>query len=310
MKILLRIGARDLPAHDQALLRSLIQLLNGHMRCQPRFHEPAEECDVVFVPATWHRRMPASCITVRVAEAGAMVQADDADGFALEKPLRHAAVHAVLQVASELIANSTQAAAADGVRAVFLALTRHLMSRERRTTVLRLSDGHGLLVDFARQAVHADMTRQELLRGMYVMQPPQRAQPADEAQLGLAPGWPLRELVWELAAHLGDADVEGTDFQAAYRLVRRPAGGLPQRPEYQRLVGQMLAQALTLDEACRHSGATRPQVQWFLEACFAMGLITPAGEGATLEPAAGGTGEPPALLGRIGQRLRLWQRAG
>lgn len=275
MSAILTIGAIDIDAKDQILLKSLIHLLDGQVPCRLRHSEASADCNVVFVPASWPKRLPPNCVTVRVAEAETYSALRDGGGLVVARPLRLQHVMSVLVAAGDLLSSHLLATASNGVRAVFQALTRHMNARERRITVFPLSNSHRLVVDFVNNTVLATLSQTELIEGRYDLAVPYRAETREIDDFDAPTPWRLRDLIWTLSAHLGDAGVTGGAFAARYRLQRWPDAVALARPGVPKLVALLTSRPLTFDEVCQLSGAPEPVVYWFLEAALALGIATP-----------------------------------
>lgn len=300
----LRVGATDIGAKESLLLRSLIRLLDLRIGLRLQFSEDTQHCNVLFVAGDSERRAPANCVVVRLLPLG-----DDAagPGLRVHAPLRTSNVTAALQAAGALLASERATLPpCDGLAALFKVLTRHLMARDRRSTVLPLQDGHVLLVDFGAESVHTALTLDALLAGQYRLGPARRATPTELVQASDEPALPLRALVWAAAQALGDAGTDGGLLEGRYRLLRWPEAAALSRPGLPRLVALWTTRPMGLAEAGAASDASAARVRWFLEACLALGLAVPD----DAAPTAVDIELPPAparsLLGRLRERLKLW----
>lgn len=309
----LTVGACDLGAKELVLLRSLLRLLDGADGLRLTHAEPAEACRVVFVPARWARRLPPSCVVVRVLEL-----ADDdpvGPGLQVHAPLRSSNVAAVLRAAASLIAQGEPppSAPCDGLVDLFQLIARHLAARERRCTGVPL-DGRGMLVlDFEAGLAHAALPLTTLLAGTYRVGAPARATPAERDAAAALPALPIAELFWRAAQRLGDEGRTGTPMPGRLRLARWPDAVALSRPGLPRLAALWTGHAMSIAEAAAASGLPEPAVYWFLQACLALGLARPcAGETPAVAAAppvaraAATSPVPRSLLGRLRQHLKLW----
>ena len=309
----LLVGARDLAAKDLVLLRSLLRLLDGVGGLRLVYAEPAEPCQVVFVPARWPQRLPPSCIVVRVVDL-----ADDdpvGPGLQLHAPLRSANVGAVLRAAAVLVEPATPHGS--GLAALFHLLARHLAAQDRRCTCLPLEDGRRLLLDFEARVLHGELPLAELLDGAYRLAPATRATPAERDAAAPLPSVALNELLWRAAARLGDDAVPASvPLAGRLRLARWPDAVALARPGLPRLAALLTSRPMSVEEACAATGLSPAAVHWFLQASLALGIARPAAPEPGVDIDLGRPAPPPglpvaaaaprSLLGRLRDRLKLW----
>jgi hypothetical protein len=315
--VALVIGALDLAAKDRMVLQSLVRLLGGSSGLQLQFTEDIGQCNVVFVPGDWTQRLHSRCLSVHLLPESAGLPALASPGLALTAPLRAGKVQAVLQAAAVMLAGGAAAAANNGLATLFLTLSRHLLARDRRSTVLPLHDGRLLLADFNGGLLHGPMSLDSLLAGEYLVGEPRRAVAADHDAAATGPGLRLRDVVWAAAHRLGDDAVAGAELRGRYRLLRWPDATALARPGFPRLAALLTSRALGCAEASAASGASPATVRWFLQASLALGIAGPVDaaepEAAARLPAAPppapvrvATEPPRSLLGRLRERLKLW----
>jgi len=305
------VGAVELDAKDLLVLRSLLRLLDRRHGLRLHSQDDPARCNVVFVPAGWPLRLPATCITVQVQPAG---QGAGTGGLCLVPPLRASNVLAALQTAAGLLACGQQGAPlSEGLPALFQTLTRHLLARERRSTLLPLADGRTLLLDPGAARVHG-LPLAELLDGGYRLQAPQRAADAQAQTLAALPGVGLRELLWAAAQRLGSEGVACSELAGGFRLLRWPDATALAQPGVPRLAALWTQRAMRVDEAAPAARLPLLQVRWFLEAALALGMASPAAHAGEAGERADAAATAPALspapvrrlLGRLRERLKLW----
>lgn len=306
---LLVIGAQDVPDKVQLVLRSLIRLLDGREGLRLQHAEALADCNVVFVGGASVPRLPGRCVTISLVDAGSA----PATGLSVVPPLRLSNVHAVLHLAARLLAETPAADAPsdDGLAALFQALSHHLLSRERRVTVLPLLDGRQIIVDFAAERLHTPLSTDELLAGHYRLGEPRRASQDERERVAQATASRLRDLVWRAAQRLGETDARPPALHGRVRLQRWPDAIALSRPGMPRLCAQLTRRALDAQQAAADTDMAPAAVQWFLYAALALGIAAPSDEDApTAPPSRPGPAptpsEPRSLLGRLRERLKLW----
>ncbi len=305
---MLVIGTENLPAKEQLVLRSLIRLLDGSGGLRLQHAEALGDCNVVFVGGDRAGRLPGRCVTVPVVESSSTPTA----GVTVALPLRISNVLAVLHLAERLL---SEVPAADvsgdgGLAALFQALSRDLLTRERRVTVLPLHDGRHVTIDFGAERLHTPLSIEELLAGHYRLGTPRRASQSEREWVQAAglPG--LRDLVWRAAQRLGDAGATPPALPGRVRLRRWPDAVALARPGMPRLCAQLTQRALDVQEAAADAGMAPAVVQWFLYTALVLGVAVLADDNVAAEPLAHpvcAPSEPPrSLLGRLRERLKLW----
>lgn len=301
----LRVGATGIPAKEQLLLRSLLRLLDGRGGVGLQFSDDLAQCQIVFVPDGWARRLhgAAVCVHLRADSAAA---GPPSPGLAVTPPLRATNVMAALEAAAALVADRADAAWC-GPAALFQRLTRLTAARERRTTLLPFTDGDALCVDFTAGLVHSRLSREALLEGRYGLGEPRRPTAAEADVLKALPAMRVRELIWAIAHHLGETGVSAPELRGAYRLQRWPDAAVLSRPGYPRLVALLTSRPMSCAQAGAASAMSLDAVRWFMAASLALGIAAPAEAAEAPHPReAAPTPAQRSLLGRLRERLKLW----
>lgn len=303
----LRVGAVDLSSKEQTLLRSLVRLLDGRAGLRLHYSEELASCDVAFVPEAWPHRVPGRCVSVQLRDDAAPTSSGGGAGLSIAPPLRATNVMMVLHAAAALMADRASAPSR-GPTALFLALTRLIAARERRTTLLPLLDGAELCVDFTNGLLHGPLSLDELLTDSYRLGEPRRPGMAEADALRQQPSLRLRSLVWTLAHRLGEASVPATELRGSYRLQRWPDAVALSRPGYPRLAALLTNRSMSAAQASASSGLSLDAVRWFLAASLALGIALP--DETDPPPSAVRAPAPNpvqrSLLGRLRERLKLW----
>ena len=300
------IGAKDLPEKDLLILRSLVRLLDGRGGLRLKLDDTLADCNVVFVPGDWSLRLASNCVSIRVHAEGDASHGPQG-GLELHAPLRASNVNAALHAAADLLSGTPARSLDSGLPMLFHALTRLLLARERRSTLLPLIDGRWLLVDFAAEMVSSMLPLDEILRGEYQLAEPRRCSVDEQGAIANLPTLRLRDLVWATAGRLGDSGFDAGPLRGRYRLVRWPDAAALSRPGVPRLAALFTHRSLDFAEACAASGASPSTVRWFIEASLALGIAVPAeGDDAQRASASQADAATRGLLGRLKERLKLW----
>ena len=329
------VGVADIPVKEQLLLRSLLRVMDGKNNLRLKFSDTVSECNVVLVPAHWSSRLPPTCVSVHLIPEETPADSVPHPGLSIRAPLRLTNTSILLKAAAELLDyGATIRRSSNSLAQLLTTLLQHTMSRERRTTVLPLKDGREITVNFLDDCYYSPMPVEELLKGRFSLNEPRRASDAEIAALAGQPSQRLRELLWLATNRLIDSTEPSAELSGHFRLRRWPdAMGLT-RAGMPMLAALLTKRALTMDEACRASGASVAAIGWFLKTNLALGIaesvemlahgaptltaILPAAPAASPSPASSPSPAAPSahtapaadpaksMLSRLRDRLKLW----
>ncbi len=305
------VGAADIPAKEQLLLRSLLRVMDGNNNLRLRYSETLSECNVVLVPAHWSSRLPPTCVSVHLIPEETAADAAPHPGLSIRAPLRLTNTSVLLQAAAELLAHGTALQQSSNSLALLLTtLLRHTMSRERRTTVLPFKDGREIVVNFLDDCYHCPMAVEELLKGGFSLEEPRRASDAEIAAVAGTHSRRLRQLLWQATNRLVDSAEPSAALSGHFRLRRWPDAMALTRPGFPMLAALLTSRPHTIEQAGKACGASAAAIGWFLKTNLALGIAESVElvEQAKPAPTAGAAHPTPAtsMLGRIRERLKLW----
>lgn len=303
------VGAQELEPKERLVLHSLVKLLDGGMGARLRFSDAAGECHVLFVPPHWRGHGAPPPVLVRVLGGAAPAGPDDAAEIRLTPPLRATNVLVALQAARQRLSAGAEHDRAGSLRGLYFALHAPLLVGERRRTVLPLSGGATLVIDWTAAMVHGAVGLEALLTGQHAPGEARRVTPADEAALAALPRLKLRDLLWALTQRVHQERLAAPELDGRYRLLRWPDASALRHPGYPLLSALFTTRTLTVAEACQASGAEASAVRWFLATALALGVAVREDAAAAAAPATPPTPARPAspgLLQRLREHLKLW----
>jgi hypothetical protein len=304
------VGALDIPAKEQLVLRSLLRVMDGKNNVALRFSEVLSDCNVMLVPADTPSRLSPTCVTVQLIPEHATPASASRTGLSIRSPLRLSNTGVVLQAAAELLQHDEEPAPTSSSLAPLLStLLKHIMAKERRTTVFSLGADRDIIVNFTGECYYSQVPLAELLQGSYTVNEPRRATEDEIASLAGKESRRLRELLWLATNKLVDSAEPGIALSGHFRLRRWPDAVALTRPGFPMLAALLTSRSCTIEQACQASGASVGAISWFLRTNLALGI---AESHETTQPAK--PASPPvspatpaqSMLGRIRDRLKLW----
>ncbi|MES2933086.1 MAG: hypothetical protein V4805_06325 [Pseudomonadota bacterium] len=305
------VGVKDIPDKEQLVLRSLLRVMDGKNDLKLTFSDTLSDCNVVLVPAHWTSRLPPTCVSVHLIPEDAPADTAHHPGLSIRAPLRLTNTSILLRAAAELLAHGAALLRSpNGLAPLLDTLLRHIMSRERRITVLPLKDGREIIVNFLDDRYYSLFPVEELLKGRFSLDEPRRASDAEIAALVGQEGGRLRELLWLATNRLSDSTEPGATLSGHFRLLRWPDTMALTRPGFPMLAALLTSRPQTIEKACAASGASVTAISWFLRTNLALGIAESVETFEAPEPALNlnvpHADPAPSMLSRIRERLKLW----
>ena len=322
------IASVGLEARDEAVLRSLLRLLDSQLPDRFLTSTNPVNAQVLVVPGSWgepalagDRQLPQIVVRLDDRQTGRQ-SIEESSSLVLNRPIGVTQFAEVLRKIGERLApKGNERVISDAPKSennlnLFGTLAESVKAGVKLQKVIEFADGRSIMIDTQRNMVVGTLRRESLFAAM--------EQEVDIVAVGSAPAspigssesvFPLESLLWDMSHQISESLGEDKCLppDQRYRLRRWPDSSALMREHYPRIAALLSVRTCSVDEICVASGANRVTVIRFVEAAVACGIATVEEVSAVPVESSPSHFSPRqmsmpqrSILGKLRSRLNLW----